>query len=327
MHTADQYAGLVAHDRFGNMVVNDPHHFPGGQGDLFYSPLALHDPSALDTNDLGGAGTGLVRFRDVSTTRSGQRVSLEVFNTTEYRPANRERNGYLNRFFQVNLAPLFDPLGSGEQPFVQLAQQVANFNLGVPGVTLNAELCNMVGLWYRFVDQATGTDVELEEFSVSLFDFDQDFADGDRAYVRETVIVADWTTVFLSNTSTLETFFAEVPERPVTSIDASTRKPNAWGLVMKRGVALRSTELGTGPAYRVTHEWEACQGACLQSPACNVRQLLSSHSPSSAIWWDGCGYSNGGFSSPLPDSNASYLDADGSPVVCILDCPRNNQVL
>ena len=311
----------MAFDIDGNVVTDDSSHYCGGEGTLYYSPLALNQASALEVNDLGGNGPGMIRVRDVTSTRTASDVAMEIFNTTEYRPANRNVNGFLRGgILQINLAPFFDTSGV-QQPFAHLNTQTAGFSLGAPGLSLNSSVTNMVALWYRFVDMVTGADVELEEFSISLFDFDQDFADGDKAYVRETVIVAEWTTAFVTNTSQLERHFAQVPVRTVTSVDPITGTPNEWGLVMKSGVALRSTEQGTGPAFAVKYEWEACQGACLRVQACNMSQLLSASSHRSSIYWSGCGFTNRGFAAPVVPGS-SYLNGNGYPVACTLDCPR-----
>ena len=85
------------------------------------------------------------------------------------RAANIARNTFRGQIFQINLAPLFNPNGVGhEQPFISLAQQAAGFSVGMPGLSLDASRTNMVALWYRFVDANTLTDIELEEFSVTV---------------------------------------------------------------------------------------------------------------------------------------------------------------
>ena len=114
-----------------------------------------------------------VRFENVATTREGTTVAMEIRNTTEYRPTRIANNGYVGggTMFQLNLAPVSDPTADS----------------------------NMVGLEYRFLDAATNTEVELEEFSISFFDFDQDWADGTKAYVRESLLISDFTTAFVTN--------------------------------------------------------------------------------------------------------------------------------
>ena len=297
---------MTAYDLEGNDVTGQAQHYAGGVSNLFYSPLDLSVPSKLDANDLGGEGPRVVRFLDTTTTRTGGSVALEIHNSTEYRPANRNLNGFHSNMFQLNLAPIFSRGATSETPpFVQLAQQA--------GLTLDSTHTNMVALWCRFIDPNTGADVELDEFSISVFDFDQDFADGSKAYIRESLLVADWTTAFVSNTTQVETTFAEVPVHTVTSLDPSSREPNGWGIDMKRGVTIRSTEQGTGPAFATKFEWASCQGACLQTPVCNVSQLQSAHSPMSPVYWSGCGFSDDGFGTPDSGPDASYLDSTGSP--------------
>ena len=230
-----QRFGVTAYDLGGNDVTDRAQHYAGGRSDLFYSPLDLSDPSKLDANDLGGDGPRVVRFLDTTTTRAGGAVALEIHNSTEYRPANRNLNGFRSSVFQLNLAPIFSPQPQGGRgatseppPFVHLAQQADNFSLGMAGLSPDSTHTNMVALWCRFIDPNTGADVELDEFSISVFDFDQDFADGSKAYIRESLLVADWTTTFVSNTTQLETTFGEVPVRTVTSLDPSSREPNGW---------------------------------------------------------------------------------------------------
>ena len=53
-------------------------------------------------------------------------------------------------------------------------------------------MCGMqVAIWLRFVSETTGQEVELEEFSLTFFDFDQDWADGDKAYVTPRLLLSD----------------------------------------------------------------------------------------------------------------------------------------
>ena len=202
----------------------------------------------------------------------------------------------------MNLQSVFDPSGA-DQYFYRLAQQ-AGWDAGGFGVSSEASTCNMVALWYRFVDSVTGEDIELEEFSVSFFDFDQTWADGPKGYVREVILVAEYTSMFVSNQTSLQTYFTDVPVRRVTSVDRSTREPDGWDLVRKPGVMVRSTEHGTGNAHDVKYEWEACQSNC--DRACSVADFTSASSPQSPVGWSGCG----------------FLDVPDSTVVCTMDCPR-----
>ena len=80
------------------------------------------------------------------------------------------------------------------------------------------------------------------------------------------------------------------------------------------------------------------QGACYQSPACNIGQWESavdpawtcspSYCPGTTSYYRGCGLSDNGFGRPLggPDAytDATYLDDGGSPVTCGVDCPRTS---
>ena len=291
----------------------------------FFSTLDVSDPRRLEVNNLGGLGPDadtprFIRFREVSTQRDGKAVSLEIYNASEYRPANTLQNRFLTDLFQINLRPIFDPSGV-EQPFR------AVLPINPPGISIDAKETNQVCLFYRFVDD-DHNDVELEEFYVSFFDFDQDWADGDKAYVRESLLISDWTTMFVTNSTQLEMRFSTaekerwaVPMRVVTSFDATTHEPTRFALVLKPGVALRSSQHGTGPPAAVKYEWESCQGACLQRPICNISQLYTAHSSLSERYWSGCGFSDTPVGTPT-NLESVYHDEAGKAVACGLDCPR-----
>ena len=175
---------------------------------------------------------------------------------------------------------------------------------------------NQVGLYFQFRDSETNAPVELEEFTVSFFDFDQLWADGDKGYIRESIIVADFTTMFIRSSAQIERFFSnntKVKFDTVTSIDSVTSEPESYGLVEKDAVILRSTTHGSGGASAVKPEWEQCQGACTQTPICSVSILESSST--------GCGFSDAP-AGTADTSGATYYDSSGSAVNCALDCPR-----
>ena len=119
-----QRVGMTAYDLEGNDVTGQAQHYAGGVSNLFYSPLDLSVPSKLDANDLGGEGPRVVRFLDTTTTRTGGSVALEIHDSTEYRPANRNLNGFHSNMFQLNLAPIFSRGATSEPPpFVQPPQE------------------------------------------------------------------------------------------------------------------------------------------------------------------------------------------------------------
>lgn len=321
---------MVGRDINGTDVTGQCEYYPGGSsGGLYYSALQLSDPSIYSyeaPRSMGGSrDSWLLRFSNCGMTRHGERVTMEARNTTDYRWHNLAANGYGNaNLFQLNLATIYSPSGM-EQPFrafARMGSAVGQEAMRLMNASDDAASTNMVALWYRFVSATTGEDIELEEFSVSMFDFDQAWADGDRGYVRETIMIADWTSIFVRNTSSLEIFHLPVPVRTVTSVDTVTREPNGWGVERRQGVAIRSTEQGTGPAIPVKAEWLHCQGACLQQPVCNLAQLTSAHSTQSTQWWSGCGWSNGGSGTPVNGAGSSFVDASGGAVACMLDCPR-----
>ena len=321
---------MIARDINGTDVTGMCSFYPGdSSADLHYSSLQLSDPSLysyMPPSSMGGAGASWrLSFANATTARGGERVSMEMFNTTDYRWHNLGSNGFRNtNLFQFNMATIYSPSGA-EQPFrafAAMGDAAGQEAMRLMNASDDAASTNMVALWYRFVSASTGEDIELEEFSISMFDFDQAWADGDRGYVRETVMIADWTSLFVTNTTSLEMWHMPIPVRTVTSVDPVTREPNGWGVERRQGVSIRSTEQGTGPAVAVKTEWLHCQGACTQTPVCNMGQLTTAHSPQSAQYWSGCGWSNNGFGTPTGGAGSSYLDATGNPVACILDCPR-----
>ena len=63
------------------------------------------------------------------------------------------------------------------------------------------------------LNQATGAPVELEEFLIAFYDFDQDHADHDRAFVRESMLVTDFAAMFITNSSEIEYNFSSAVEQ------------------------------------------------------------------------------------------------------------------
>ena len=64
----------------------------------------------------------------------------------------------------------------------------------------NASDVNMCAFFFKFFDQQTRESIDLEEFTISFYDFDQSHADGAKAYVRETVAISGFTSLFVTNT-------------------------------------------------------------------------------------------------------------------------------
>lgn len=156
---------------------------------------------------------------------------------------------------------VYDYTGA-EQPF-NVPPAVLQFIL-LNGVetSFNSSETNSVNLFFRFIDD-NRQPVELEEFYVRFFDFDQEWADGAKAYVRETLLVGDWTTVYFTNTSQLERRFSReenfrVPIRTVDTWDDVNDQPETYRTLLKDGVYVRSTQQGTGARRAIKYEYGAC---------------------------------------------------------------------
>ena len=310
-------------DQSGNNLTVNCSNYPGGSPDHFHSRLNL-DTAVNVTRATPGHSQWRLKFTNISTTRNGRGVDVEGFNTTEYRPAAPRAVGIRGRYsiLQVNLDPIFDLSGSF-QPFQQALLE-HGFSTSDPEYAMvDASSSNMVSFWYRFTDTVTGAPLELEEFTLSFFDFDQDWADGDKAYVRESIVLSDFAVAYVTGSDQVETTFSDVLVRDVTGLDAAG-VPNSWLMSRRPGVVARSTTQGSGPARPIKPEWQLCQGACLQSPPCNMRQLTTAHSPRSAFYWSGCGFSDNAAGTPINASSGPYLNANGQSVACALDCPRTH---
>lgn len=115
-----------------------------------------------------------IRMNDVTTMR-GTRVAMRIDNTSEYKAAKPAMNDFNGFNFQVNLQPLYNtsagatPDDLDYQPFKSvgltgaIGDRISNFITQGLGITLQAENCNSVSLFYSFFDQDTGSPVELEE--------------------------------------------------------------------------------------------------------------------------------------------------------------------
>ena len=204
-----------------------------------------------------------------------------------------------------------------------------------------ARYTNVANLFFMFVNEdANDAPIELEEVYLSFFDLDQTWADGTRGMVREAFLVPDYTRLFLSNTTSIETHFtsalggnAKIPTFSATGLDANNL-PTGYSASLRDGVVLRSTEQGTGGAQAEKSEWELCQGHCItNSAACSRSQYLSSScsrgqacgptgTPAPNWAWTGCGFSN------TPPGTATGSGSGRWPaeasVPCGMDCPRTS---
>ena len=209
----------MAKDVNGNDVSGQCDCYPGaGYDGLFYSSINLNPtmpfyefrPPSPDRNNWR------LRFIDATAAKFGEGVTMEARNVSDYRPINPRANGFRGNMLQMNLAPTYSANGANDY-FRRLIEQAGiDLSLNPPPYPITTNTTNMVALWYRFVSTTTGEDVELEEFTVSIFDFDQAWADGDRGTLRESIFISGWTTVFLTNTSELEMTYTHVPVRTVT---------------------------------------------------------------------------------------------------------------
>jgi hypothetical protein len=135
---------------------------------LHHSAISLR-ANALITNNLGGLGpeTGTphgIRIANVTTNRHGRMVGLHIYNRTEYRPGNSRANQLRGSMLGMNLRPLFD-LSGAAQPF--------DSNLLPGGWPVESDRMNELHISFSFYDMLSFEPVVLEEFSLSLFDFDQ----------------------------------------------------------------------------------------------------------------------------------------------------------
>ena len=111
-------------------------------------------------------------------------------------------------------------------------------------------------------------DIELEEFSVSMFDFDQDWADGSKAYLREYAMISGFESIFVTNTSAVDLVFGDVPvivptaEASSTSANFAYRHPISPTTLLRPGVTVRSKHQGTGQPFATKLDYDGCLGAC-----------------------------------------------------------------
>merc|ERR1712216_997616 len=113
--------------------------------------------------------------------------------------------------------------------------------------------------------------VQLEEFYVTFYDFDQDWADGNKSFVRETLLIGGWDVMFVNRNHSMETRFSYylpllraiggLPLRTCIELD-DNYEPKTFTGVYEHGTMIRSSVHGTGPPYTIKSEYERCEGMC-----------------------------------------------------------------
>jgi len=167
-------------------------------------------------------------------------LNLRIYSTGVYRPADYgvDENGYLfdstvggsgatsssTGMVQINLRPAYNELARAavdpaaendyEQPFISGLLRVALQTQAIFGTLLqllpdvganifDGRYSNTVNLALVFATQ-DGAPYVLDEFYLSFFDFDQDYADGSYAFVRETLLMYEYTTAFMDSNTEIE---------------------------------------------------------------------------------------------------------------------------
>ena len=226
-----------------------------------------------------------IKIRDVATGPAGERVSLKIYNTSVYVASGLEvdaagiDNKFNHNLFQINLRPFFnenqtDNTVAQTTPFGGAGSLGSAYDLLLPGLkhlAMDSRYVNNVQLFYMFVNEATEAPIMLEEFFIVFYDFDQDHADGNRSFVREALIITGFDVMFVNKNTSLEyTFSNSIPIfmatgglsiRTVIDLD-SNYEPSVYGTKLQQGVAIRSTQSGTGPGYAIKEIYERCEGLC-----------------------------------------------------------------
>jgi len=193
---------------------------------------------------------------------NGQDISLRIDNSTVYEPANPSVNFFNGAPFQLNMRPLYDynsgPLPDTDpegQPFAPnhamsslgalapLATAVFKSVLQTLDINYRAENSNNVNLFFQFYYTDSGIPVELDECLMAFYDFDQDHADYERAYIRESMMVTDFDALVVSATTELELNFSTGFEAVMTSTPASASQYNLYRN------ALINQDDGSGPLW------------------------------------------------------------------------------
>ena len=173
----------------------------------------------------------------------GQNVHMRIFNATEYQPRSNpvqgpirgtRNNGFHHNMMQINMQNIFDASGTNLLPRPP-SSILDTWPSDMVYDTTFGTYVNSVHLCFRFENDA-GNEFVLDEFYISFYDFDQDWADTDKGYAREMLIIGGFTTMFLSNNTELEFRFTsdgnfQLPFRNITSWDSTTNEPASFKYV------------------------------------------------------------------------------------------------
>ena len=200
---------FTAFNRFGEDVTTSPIIFPGTSiPRLVYSHINMstYDRKGFKpaVNNLGGLGPGIymcqgvptdpglgcsgyavyvpdptkvfMKIRDVTTGPRGERVSMKIYNTSQYISAGKEVGFYSsdnklrNNMIQINMRPFFnenDTLPRASvYPFGADPAMVATLRAfsGLGDLAVDARVTNLVSLFYMFTnEEANDSPVLLEE--------------------------------------------------------------------------------------------------------------------------------------------------------------------
>jgi len=216
--------------------------------------------------------------------------------------------------FQINLRPVYNEFARSvvlsnsqaptvgqtstytvsEQPFMSdtvalILSNAASYGLFtaiLPDLGSNifdARYTNTVPLTFVFTTQS-GAPYRMDEFYISFFDFDQDYADSTYAFVRETLFMFDFHTMFVDQSSEIERRFSNDIELfrtlggyPTRTLEESSTLCQRGGYfengpggdwracatpVNAHGVVLRSSREGTGLPQVTKYVKERCAGFC-----------------------------------------------------------------
>ena len=298
-----------------------------------------------DTYFLNLPAAACIGVDDANTNVFQAYLRMRIYSTSVYRPADFgvtenkvQNNGATDGrvcsstssgpggLIQINLRPVYNefaesPLRTSSynvqnQPFMTATFRIllqtpiflAQLTSLLPDLgsnLLDARYTNTVNLAMIFTLQ-DGTPYKLNEFYLSFFDFDQDYADGEYAFVRETLLAYEFETAFVQEGSEVERRFTAnvpffstgVPVRTVPTTttpscpsggyfrDASLARTPAlpalqladagwrtcYDTVTLPGAAFRSTREGTGTAQKVKYVRERCTGFCSRTSAANALQ-------------------------------------------------------
>ena len=109
-------------------------------------------------------------------TVGAQTVALRIDNTSLYKPYRPQVNRLNNFLIQVNVHPIQDFANAHDIYDITSLFPPAVRPL-IPAAVTSVErrtgYTNHLDLFYSFFDQNTGAPIELEEFAIVFFDFDQ----------------------------------------------------------------------------------------------------------------------------------------------------------